>query len=311
MTDVFICYAREDRERAGQVASALEACGWSVWWDRKIIAGQAFDQAIEHEIETAKCVVVLWSEDSIVSEWVKNEAAAAAERGVLVPVRIDDVRLPLEFRRKQTVDLLGWDGAPSHEGFQALCDAVAARATRAGVAQRQPALPLRRGFLWHRRWTLGATAVAMAVLAVVLVQGGVFDGPAHPLPAADDPQVGGASAPPGAGELESRLKAVNIELSTGTEADAARVRGYFAGPTSAYHLLAVHCLEILGNRRLRKTGYLDMIDKWYTLLRGENPYVAPDGGLDHETLEQAIVRANNEIHGQNAASFEQVVMSIR
>jgi len=34
-----------------------------VWWDRKIIAGQTFDEVIEHELETAKSVVVLGSKD--------------------------------------------------------------------------------------------------------------------------------------------------------------------------------------------------------------------------------------------------------
>jgi hypothetical protein len=103
------------------------------------------------------------------------------------------------------------------------------------------------------------------------------------------------------------LKTVNINLSTGTEKDVARVRGYFTGPTSAYHLLAVHCLQVLGNRRLRKTGYLDMIDKWYTLQVGEEHYVTDDGGLDHEKLKEAIVKANNDYHDQNATSFEQVL----
>ena len=67
----------EDRERALTLANALVGCGWSVWWDRKIIAGQTFDQVIERELETARSVVVLWSKDSISSEWVKNEAAVA------------------------------------------------------------------------------------------------------------------------------------------------------------------------------------------------------------------------------------------
>ena len=127
MTDVFISYASEDRERARTLASSLEEKGWSVWWDRKIIAGQTFDQVIEQELETAKSVVVLWSKDSVSSEWVKNEAAAAAERGVLVPALIDAVKLPLEFRRRQAADLVGWGGDPSHGGFQALCDGIAAK----------------------------------------------------------------------------------------------------------------------------------------------------------------------------------------
>jgi hypothetical protein len=312
MTDVFLSYASEDRERARKLASALEARGWSVWWDRKIIAGQAFDQVIEHELETAKCVVVLWSKDSISSEWVKNEAAVAAERGVLVPALIDNIKLPLEFRRKQTADLVGWDGAPSHGGLQALCDGVATKANVTGVAQRQPTTLPQRGFRWHRRWTLGATtAIAIAGLITVLILAGVFDRSLKQRPPVDAKQIGSTFSPPTALELESQLKAANIELSTGTEDDVVRVRSYFTGPTSAYHLLAINCLQVLGNRRLKETGYLDMIDKWYTSLVGEKHYVAGDGGLNHGKLKEAIVRANNDYHGQNATSFEQVVTSIQ
>jgi TIR domain len=164
MTDVFISYASEDRERARKLASSLEARGWSVWWDRKIIAGQTFDQVIEHELETAKSVVGLWSKDSISSEWVKNEAAVAAERGVLVPALIDVVRLPLEFSRKQTADLVNWDGDSSHKGFQALCDGIAAKAIISGVAPHQPTTPQGLRFRWNHRWALGAiTALTLAL----------------------------------------------------------------------------------------------------------------------------------------------------
>ncbi|MGE0825941.1 MAG: TIR domain-containing protein [Candidatus Binatia bacterium] len=129
MADIFISYASEDREAARQLARALEECGWSVWWDRKILAGQTFDQVIERELESAKCVVVLWSPASVVSEWVKNEAAVAAERGVLVPAAIAVVKLPLEFRRRQTADLIGWHGNASHAGFQALRAGITAVVT--------------------------------------------------------------------------------------------------------------------------------------------------------------------------------------
>lgn len=157
MTDVFISYASEDRDRAGRLASALGALGWSVWWDRKIITGQAFDQAIERELETAKSVVVLWSNHSIASEWVKNEAAVAAERGVLVPTTIESVRLPLEFRRKQTADLSDWNGEPSHEGFQALCEGVSAAI--GGAPLHQPIRRQGQKLRWNPRWGLAGIAI--------------------------------------------------------------------------------------------------------------------------------------------------------
>lgn len=162
MTDIFISYASEDRDRASQLASALAALGWSVWWDRKIIAGQAFDQAIERELEAAKSVVVLWSKHSVASEWVKNEAAVAAERRVLVPVIIESVKLPLEFRRKQTADLIDWKGEPSHRGFQALREGVATTIGSAPPPQVIP--PQRQKLRWNPTWAVAAiAAIAVAV----------------------------------------------------------------------------------------------------------------------------------------------------
>lgn len=94
--NVFISYAREDRDHADRLSGALEARGWSVWWDPRIPAGQSFDETIERELETADCVVVLWSKHSIVSEWVKNEASAALDRGVLIPAEPAECNQPEE-----------------------------------------------------------------------------------------------------------------------------------------------------------------------------------------------------------------------
>lgn len=80
-------------------AKALEQQGWSVWWDRNIPPGRTFDQVIEEAIDTAKCLLVLWSKESVASEWVKTEAAEGARRRILGPVLIDEVAIPLEFRR--------------------------------------------------------------------------------------------------------------------------------------------------------------------------------------------------------------------
>ena len=168
MADVFISYAHEDRETAQRLAAALEARGWSVWWYREIPVGHSFDQVIERELEAAKTIVVLWSKESAASEWVKNEAAFAAERGVLIPaVLLSEARPPLEFRRRQTADLEGWRGDPGHAGFRSLCEAITV-ATSTGVtaAVPSPSAPVRRRSTRASLWAWVASAgVAIAIAA--------------------------------------------------------------------------------------------------------------------------------------------------
>jgi adenylate cyclase len=60
MADVFVSYARSDKARVAPLVAAIEAQGWSVWWDPEIDAGQQFDDQIEAELKAAKAVVVVW-----------------------------------------------------------------------------------------------------------------------------------------------------------------------------------------------------------------------------------------------------------
>jgi|GEM_PF-1551540 len=124
MADVFISYSREDRECAELLARALSERGWVVWWDRHINVGRSFSETIERELDRARCVVVLWSRHSVQSEWVQNEAAEAAGRKALVPVRIDDVRPPLEFRRLQTADFLNWRDGFNSPAFESCIQSI-------------------------------------------------------------------------------------------------------------------------------------------------------------------------------------------
>lgn len=114
MADVFLSYASKDRDRVQPLAQALEQSGLVVWWDRYIQAGQRYDEVIEEKLRDARCVVAVWSVESVKSAWVKEEAAYARERGhgLLLPIRIDDVDPPIAFRMLQTTDLSGWDGDP-------------------------------------------------------------------------------------------------------------------------------------------------------------------------------------------------------
>ena len=124
MSDIFISYAHEDRETARSLAQILDSLGWGVWWDRTILAGEAFDQVIEEALDSARCVIVIWSQHSVASRWVRTEAEEAARRRVLVPVVIDQVKIPLAFRRIQAENMVGWDGSTEFRAFVKLKAAI-------------------------------------------------------------------------------------------------------------------------------------------------------------------------------------------
>src|SRR5215470_5197497 len=124
MAQVFISYASADRERVKGLAEAMQARGYTVWWDRQIAPGQTFDEVIEKALDEASCVVVLWSSTSVKSDWVKTEASEATKRKVLVPALIDAVTIPLEFRRIQAADLTRWEGGAGDVEFEKFLTAV-------------------------------------------------------------------------------------------------------------------------------------------------------------------------------------------
>jgi adenylate cyclase len=126
MADVFVSYSRSDRSRVAPLVAALEAKGWSVWWDPAIDAGQQFDDQIDAELQAANAVLVVWTPTSVSSRWVRGEARDAAERGILVPVRFDDARLPIDVRAIQTTDLDKWDEDPASAAFQDLVRSLGA-----------------------------------------------------------------------------------------------------------------------------------------------------------------------------------------
>lgn len=175
MADIFLSYAREDRDRAELLAKVLEAHGWSVWWDRRIQAGRSFAEVIEGQLESARCVVVLWTRDSIASTWVQNEATEGERRTVLLPIRLDDVRVPLAFRHLQTADLLGWTGETSAE----LTECIAALEAMIGPpasaapppAERPAPVDTTRPTPKRSRkpFAIGAVVVALVALIAILM----------------------------------------------------------------------------------------------------------------------------------------------
>jgi adenylate cyclase len=112
MADVFVSYSRRDKARVAPLVAAIEASGWSVWWDPDIVPGQEFDRQIDAELKVAAAVLVVWTADSVQSRWVRGEARDAAERGILVPVRFDAASLPIDVRAIHD-DVVIWELVPT------------------------------------------------------------------------------------------------------------------------------------------------------------------------------------------------------
>lgn len=124
MADIFISYASQDRETARQLAERLEEPGYSVWWDRTIPPGRVFDEVIQEALASARSVVVLWSAHSVRSNWVKVEAEEALARHRLVPVLIEQVMPPFQFKRIQAANLKGWKGDADDPEFRKLVASI-------------------------------------------------------------------------------------------------------------------------------------------------------------------------------------------
>lgn len=139
MSDIFMSYATADRLVAEKLSAALSGRGWSVWWDRRIPPGRSFDQVITEALDAAKCVVVLWSASSVQSDWVKEEAAEGLRRRILVPAMLDEVQVPLGFRRIQAARLTGKRFTDLDPDFAEFAQSIAALIGRPDSSSHLPA----------------------------------------------------------------------------------------------------------------------------------------------------------------------------
>src|SRR5215510_2002014 len=89
MADIFVSYAKTDRALASKLVAMLEAEGWKVWWDTSLAIGDDFRNEIMTELGRARAVVVIWTDASIKSDWVRSEAGRAQADRKLIPVKLE------------------------------------------------------------------------------------------------------------------------------------------------------------------------------------------------------------------------------
>ncbi|MEL6566894.1 MAG: TIR domain-containing protein [Pseudomonadota bacterium] len=150
MADIFISYKREDQEEHGRVqpiADALEAAGYDVFYDVEVPVGSSWHQTLSQKISDAKCVIVLWSQNSVDSNFVREEASIAYQANKLVPAFLDKVTPPLGFGEIEGADLSNWDGRLDHIEWRNLLAGVKNKVdapSRAGDSSLKRVTPRRR-----------------------------------------------------------------------------------------------------------------------------------------------------------------------
>lgn len=167
MAKLFLSYSRKDSAKAQRLCEWLEREGHGVWRDEDDIGGGAsFSAEIEKALIDCDAVIVLWSESSVQSAWVRDEAGFGRDAGKLVPLTLDGTGPPLGFRQYQSIDLSKWKG----HGVPPVADRIAAAIAR--VAGSQPSIPANNQLRPKSRPRLalgiGLTAVMLAATGLVL-----------------------------------------------------------------------------------------------------------------------------------------------
>ena len=126
-TDVFVSYARKDLNRVEPIVKVLQDYGWSVFWDLEIPPGETWRGYIKKRLDESRCVLVVWSQISINSDWVIAEAEEAKKRGIMVPVRLDAVEAPFGFNHIHAADLSDWGNNAQHSKFCQCIESIKSR----------------------------------------------------------------------------------------------------------------------------------------------------------------------------------------
>lgn len=159
LPDVFIAFATANRDRARLVKTRLEEkYGYRVWWHEDIQCGSEWHSELDRVVGEAACIVVLWSAESLRSDWVRHEASQAIALRRYVPAKIAAIEIPRPFDPIQAADLSDWSGQPDHPGLVSLAQQIGKTVPRPRWRRFRHKVGLSRG-------TVVVAAVATLALA--------------------------------------------------------------------------------------------------------------------------------------------------
>jgi TolB-like protein len=182
---IFISYARADRERVEPIVAALQARGRRVWWDSHLAGGSAYAREIEAALRSAEAIIVVWSQASVHSDWVRDEASVGLELSRLAPVSLDDTPAPLGFGQFHTINLADWNGSASAPQIDQLVRAIEGAGRGEPPPRIEQPKARRRPGAARRGLLIGAAAVPLALAGAWWLGGRPWPGGgvAHAAPA--------------------------------------------------------------------------------------------------------------------------------
>ena len=136
MAQIYLMYTREDKAQVDGVYRRLQASGLYPWIDDDMLPGQHSQQEIARAIRTSDLILVFLSPNSVgrrgpIQQQFKMALAALEEIPEntihTIPVRLDDVEIPEQFRFLHPCNLF------EENGLERLLEAI-----RVGISQHSP-----------------------------------------------------------------------------------------------------------------------------------------------------------------------------
>jgi hypothetical protein len=109
---IFLSHSSMDGEKAQNIAEALKALKYPVWYSEWAIEpGQSIVEKINEALDRNDTLIVLLSKHSVASEWVKRELNTAlmsqlsGEAVTVLPILIEDCNIPATLRNIKYIDM--------------------------------------------------------------------------------------------------------------------------------------------------------------------------------------------------------------
>jgi hypothetical protein len=152
MTEVFVSYASKDRAKALPIINAISRAGLKTWPDEALSPESPIASRLQGAIESAQCLVVLWSKAAAESEFPRKEmhhAIKAWSSDRLVLASLDDTPMPVGLRDLSAIPIRSPNDSGTKELIERARAIVGRDKTRLAAKGIVPSAP--QGVRWTRQ----------------------------------------------------------------------------------------------------------------------------------------------------------------